>query len=160
MELYVVKQGDTLQGIAEQFGISAGRIAYDNELAGENLVVGQVLILLRPEIVYTIENGDTLEGIADTFGTTELQLLRNNSYLLNEDFLLPERQIVISYADMEKREIEIFGYAYAFISEAVLEEACLYIQELLPFSYGFNEDGSLMTGCWHRQFGFKTGSGW
>lgn len=144
MEIYVVKQGDTLQGIAEQFGVSAGRIAYDNEIVGENLVVGQALIILRPEIVYTIENGDTLEGIADTFGITPLQLLRNNSYLLNEDFLLPERQIVISYVDMEHRDIEIFGYAYAFISEAVLEEVCLYIQELLPFSYGFNEDGSLI----------------
>ncbi|MCM1180414.1 MAG: glycosyl hydrolase family 18 protein [Clostridium sp.] len=144
MEIYVVKAGGTLTGIADQFGVSAERLAYDNEIAGENLVVGQALIVLRPQTVYTIQAGDTLTSIADTFQTTVLQLVRNNSYLLNEDFLLPGRQIVIAYEDVSRREIEIFGYAYAFIQEAVLEEACLYIQELLPFSYGYNEDGSLI----------------
>lgn len=144
MEIYVVKQGDTLQGIATEFGVSAARLAYDNELEGERLVVGQALIILRPQIVYTIEDGDTLQSIADQFQTTVLKLVRNNSYLINEDFLLPGRQIVISYEAAEQRNIEIFGYAYAFIQEAVLEESCLYIQELLPFSYGYNEDGSLI----------------
>lgn len=144
MEIYVVKPGDTLQSIAAQYGVAVARLAYDNEIAGESLVVGQALIILRPELVYTIQNGDTLQSIAEKFQTTILQLIRNNSYLLNEDFLLPGRQIVISYEEMEKRNIEIFGYAYAFILEAVLEEACLYIQELLPFSYGYNEDGSLI----------------
>lgn len=144
MEIYVVQPGDTVQSIAERFGVSAVRLAYDNEVAGEGLVVGQALIILRPDAVYTIENGDTLESIAEQFQTTVLQIVRNNSYLLNEDFLLPGRQIVISYEEVERRDIEIFGYAYAFINEAVLEESCLYIQELLPFSYGYNEDGTLI----------------
>lgn len=144
MEIYVVKQGDTLQSIAAQFGVSVARLAYDNEIAGEDLVVGQALIIVRPETIYTIQNGDTLQSIAETFQTTVLQLVRNNSYLLNEDFLLPGRQIIIAYEDVQRRNIEIFGYAYAFIREAVLEECCLYIQELLPFSYGYNEDGSLI----------------
>lgn len=144
MEIYVVQPGDTVQSIAEQFGVSASRLVYDNEIVGEGLVVGQALIILRPETVYTIENGDTLEGIAEQFQTTVLQIVRNNSYLLNEDFLLPGRQLVISYEGIERRDIEIFGYAYAFINEAVLEESCLYIQELLPFSYGYNEDGTLI----------------
>ena len=144
MEFYVVQPGDTVQSIAEQFGVSASRLVYDNEIVGEGLVVGQALIILRPETVYTIENGDTLEGIAEQFQTTVLQIVRNNSYLLNEDFLLPGRQLVISYEGIERRDIEIFGYAYAFINEAVLEESCLYIQELLPFSYGYNEDGTLI----------------
>ncbi len=144
MEIYIVKQGDTLDSIANRFGVSAARIAYDNEVNGESLVVGQALIVLRPEIIYTIKDGDTLQSIADNFQTTELQLMRNNSYMLNEDFLLPGRTIVITFEEMEQRAIDVFGYAYAFILETVLEEACLYIQELLPFSYGFNEDGSLI----------------
>lgn len=144
MEFYVVQPGDTIQSIAERFNVSAARLAYDNEIAGGNLVVGQALIVLTPETIYTIENGDTLEGIAGQFQTTVLQIVRNNSYLLNEDFLLPGRQIVISYEGTEQRDIEIFGYAYAFIDEAVLQESCLYIQELLPFSYGYNEDGTLI----------------
>lgn len=144
MEIYVVQQGDTLESIAEQFGVSAARLAYDNEVTGNRLVVGQALIVLRPERIYTIENGDTLEGIAAQNGTTVLQLVRNNSYLLNEDFLLPGRQIVIAYEGAQRRNIELFGYAYAFIQEAILQECCLYINELLPFSYGYNEDGTLI----------------
>ncbi len=145
MEIYVVQQGDTLESIAEQFGVSAARLAYDNEVTGNRLVVGQALIVLRPERIYTIENGDTLEGIAAQNGTTVLQLVRNNSYLLNEDFLLPGRQIVIAYEGAQRRNIELFGYAYAFIQEAILQECCLYINELLPFSYGYNEDGTLIS---------------
>ncbi len=144
MEIYVVQQGDTLESIAEQFGVSAARLAYDNEVTGNRLVVGQALIVLRPERIYTIENGDTLEGIAAQNDTTVLQLVRNNSYLLNEDFLLPGRQIVIAYEGAQRRNIELFGYAYAFIQEAILQECCLYINELLPFSYGYNEDGTLI----------------
>ena len=156
MEIHIVNAGDTLQSIAAQYGVSAERVAYDNDILGEELVVGQALIIAIPETVYTIQNGDTLQSIADAFGTTTLQLVRNNSYLLNESFLLPGRQIVISYQDVnrinetnEKNEdnalnIEIFGYAYGFIRDDILEESCLYIQELLPFSYGYNVDGTLI----------------
>lgn len=145
MEIYVVKSGDTLQSIAGQFGVSAARLAYDNEIIGNQLVAGQALLVVRPEIVYTIEDGDTLQNIANKFSVSVLEIVRNNSYLLNEDFLLPGRQIVISFEDMENRKLEIFGYAYPFIRQEILEESCLYIGELLPFSYGYNEDGSLIS---------------
>lgn len=144
MEIYVVNAGDTLQSIAAQYGVSAERVAYDNDIRGEELVEGQALIIAIPETVYMIQNGDTIQSIADAFGTTVLQLVRNNSYLLNESFLLPGRQIVIRYTEMEQRNIELFGYAYGFIRDDILEESCLYIQELLPFSYGYNVDGTLI----------------
>lgn len=144
MEVHIVSAGDTLQSIASQYGVTAARVAYDNDIVGEDLVVGQALMIAIPETVYTIQNGDTIQSIADSFGTTALQIVRNNSYLLNENFLLPGRQIVIRYTEMEQRAIEIFGYAYGFIRDDILEESCLYIQELLPFSYGYNVDGTLI----------------
>ncbi len=147
MEIYIVNEGDTLQGVAAQYGVSAERLAYDNDIEGANLVAGQALIVAIPEQVYIIQNGDTLQSIAQTFGTTPLQIVRNNSYLLDESFLLPGRQIVISYQlddENSRRDIEIFGYAYGFIRDDILEESCLYMQELLPFSYGYNVDGTLI----------------
>lgn len=144
MDIYVVKPGDTLVGIANQYGVSVERLAYDNEIDGNNLVVGQALLVLQPETVYTVQNGDTLASIARQFDTSVLQLTRNNSFLLNEDFLLPGRQLVIQYTEQMRREIDIFGYAYAYIREDILEESCLYINELLPFSYGYNLDGTLI----------------
>ncbi len=144
MEIYVVKQGDALQSIAAKYGVAPERLAYENDIENGNLVIGQALLIAIPEIVYTIQNGDTLERIAQEFGTTQLQLVRNNSFLLNESFLIPGRELVIRYTQMEERQIEIFGYAYGFIRDDILEESSLYIQELLPFSYGYNMDGTLI----------------
>ena len=144
MKVYVVNEGDTLQSIAEKFRVSVERLAFDNEIQRQELVVGQALLILEPEQIYTIEEGDTLAGIAEQFGQKVIHLVRSNPYLLNETFLLPGRQIVIAYKDTENREMDVFGYAYSFIKEAVLEETLLYIDELLPFSYGYNEDGSLI----------------
>ncbi len=153
MEIYVVKETDTLERIALQYGVSAERLAYDNDIVSRELVVGQALIIAIPKTVYMIQNGDTLESIAEQFSTTVLQIVRNNSYLLNESFLLPGREIVISYENItgngtldkeNELDIDFFGYAYGFIRDDVLEESCLYIQEILPFSYGYNADGSLI----------------
>ena len=144
MKIYVVNEGDTLQSIAERFQVSIERLAFDNEIQRQELVLGQALLILEPEQIYTIEKGDTLVGIAEQFGQTVIHLVRSNPYLLNETFLLPGRQIVITYKGTENREMDVFGYAYSFIKEAVLEETLLYIDELLPFSYGYNEDGSLI----------------
>ncbi|MDD6070390.1 MAG: LysM peptidoglycan-binding domain-containing protein [Clostridiales bacterium] len=144
MEIYVVKQGDTLNSIANQYGVLVERLAYDNEVDGNTLVVGQALLILFPDAIYTIQNGDTLASIAERFDTTILQLVRNNSFLLNGDFLLPGRELVIRYANTENRDIEVFGYAYSYIRQEILEESCLYINELLPFSYGYNENGTLI----------------
>lgn len=144
MEIYVVQFGDTLDSIADQFGVSEQRLAYDNGIEGDMLVVGQALLILIPDVEYVVQNGDTLYSIAQQFQVSVLQLVQNNSFLLNEDFLLPGRTIVIRYRDQESRKIEISGYAYSYIQEEILQESSLYIDELLPFSYGFNEDGSLI----------------
>ncbi|MBR1598914.1 MAG: LysM peptidoglycan-binding domain-containing protein [Lachnospiraceae bacterium] len=174
MEIYVVNEGDTLQGIAALYGVSSSRLAYDNEVLRGEIVPGQALIIVRPEVVYTVKDGDTLTDIAEGFGISVNQILRNNSYLLNESFLVTGRELVIRYYDDDNQplvsglnendtapltggnssseqavirsetDIDIYGYAYPFIREDILEEASLYIDELLPFSYGFNEDGTLI----------------
>lgn len=144
MEIYIVKSDDTIREISENYGVSASRLAYDNEIVNDELCVGQSLIILKPEIIYEVKDGDTLYGIADAYGITVNQLLRNNSFLLNENFLIPGRNLVITYESIENRNMNVFGYAYSFINDNILEEACLYLNELLPFSYGFNEDGSLI----------------
>lgn len=164
MYIYIVNEGDTLQSIARRFGVSVSRLAYDNEIIRGELVVGQALIILEPDTIYTVKDGDTLYSIANSFGMSVNDILRNNSYLLNENFLIPGRELIIKYRDNSEimiddildddrviiidnnygKIIDIYGYAYPFIKEDVLEEACLYIDELLPFSYGFNEDGTLI----------------
>lgn len=144
MEIYVVQEGDTLYSIAQRFGVSVARLAYDNQIRNNQLVVGQAILVLFPEITHVIREGDTLYRIANQYGITVKTLVRNNSYLLNETFLIPGREVVISYRNQEERNLNIIGYAYSFIQRDILFESCLYIDELLPFSYGFELDASLI----------------
>ena len=48
--IYVVKQGDTLFSIANNTGVPAWKIAFDNQLGTPyQLAIGQALLILQPE---------------------------------------------------------------------------------------------------------------
>jgi len=65
---YVVKEGDTVESVAAQFGISADTVKWANNLATNSLTVGTSLeILPRNGIVYVVKSGDTIESIAEKY---------------------------------------------------------------------------------------------
>lgn len=143
--IHVVSQGETVGAIAQYYGVSAGRVRYDNQLNEENaLTPGQALLILPVEESYIISAGDTLASIAANYNMTERQLLRNNPFLIHQPYLIAGEQIVIRYEGAEKALQKVTGYAYPFIESYVLEEVLLYIQELLVFSYGFTLEGELI----------------
>ena len=71
---YRVKLGDTLLGIAGQFGLSADQIAAANNLSDPyEIVEGQTLVIQAAasstkERRYTVQPGDTIIGIASNLG--------------------------------------------------------------------------------------------
>lgn len=86
---YVVQPGDTLNGIADQTGVSAGDLAAWNGLTDPNQVtVGQVLKLTASASsgsatapssrTYVVQPGDTLLGIAQQLGVSADQLAAAN----------------------------------------------------------------------------------
>ena len=84
MEIYVVKQGDTLYSIANKFNTTVEKIVSDNELTHPNeLVVGQTIVILRNDVNYTVKQGDTLYKIATQFGITLDALLSANPSISN-----------------------------------------------------------------------------
>ncbi len=68
---YTVESGDTVSGIAEQFGVSADSILWANAKLEDNpdmLALGQVLnIPPTSGVLYTVQKGDTLQKIAAAF---------------------------------------------------------------------------------------------
>lgn len=65
---YTVKQGDTLQKIADQFGISVDTIKWANSLKADTLRVNQSLdIPPVTGIVYKVKDGDTIYSIAKKY---------------------------------------------------------------------------------------------
>lgn len=107
---YVVEAGDTISGISERFGVSADLIREANDLADDNINIGQTLLIPRGDTLppdddededdgptsptsptapagdgttYTVVEGDTAFGIALEFDTTVEALAAANG--LTED---------------------------------------------------------------------------
>lgn len=145
MEIYTVKQGDTINSIAENFGITADELLKVNQITNpDNLVVGQDLIILVPNIIHTVSTGETLNSIAMAYNTTVNNLLRNNPGLTTA--INAGDIIVITYKDVNpSRSVAINGYTYPEIPRDRLIAILPYLTFLTIFTYGFTNEGELIS---------------
>ena len=93
---YKVRQGDTLTGIANRFGVSMMTIWWANKLsAKDDLVVGQSLTIPPVNgLVYSVKEGDTLESLAAQFKVApdevyETNGLEDRALLVGQTLILP-----------------------------------------------------------------------
>jgi murein DD-endopeptidase MepM/ murein hydrolase activator NlpD len=95
---YTVKQGDTLQRIADQFGVSVDTIKWANDMKRDALSIDQSLkIPPVTGIVYKVREGDTIYTIAKKY-RTEAQKIVNfpfNDFADTETFALNIGQTLI-----------------------------------------------------------------
>ena len=146
MEIYVVQPGDTIESIAAKYQVSPYRLIQQNELTDpDNLVVGQTIVILFPEIVYTVQEGNTLYGIADEFDISVVELYQNNPQLVTEALLYPGEELIIKYQVDKLRSISVLGYAYPYIDRQVLRKTLPYLTYLSIFTHGFTADGGLIS---------------
>lgn len=146
MRIHVVAPGENLISIAEQYGVTPGRIIAVNELPNpENLVVGQSIAIRVPEVVHTVVQGDTLEALAQNYGVTVTKILQNNPQVAETGSLTPGETLVISYEGDEVIDsIIINAYAYPFMDPAILRKTLPFLTYLSIFTYGFSADGDLV----------------
>ena len=95
-EIYIVRYGDTLWGIARRFNTTVNALVAANNIQNRNLIyVGQRIIIPRNMsgyIRYQVRYGDTLWGIARRFNTTishivSLNNIRNPNLIYAGDIL-------------------------------------------------------------------------
>lgn len=81
MQTYTVQAGDTLYGIAKQFGVTVEEIKLENNLVSNNISVGQVLKIptVSTTSLYIVKKGDTLYSIASKYETTVSELMQLNN---------------------------------------------------------------------------------
>ncbi len=144
MIIHVIQHGETIASIAGSYGVSAERIILDNGISDpDSLVVGESIVILFPEIIYIIKEGDTLDSIAESYGTTVIQLLRNNPYLSDREYIYPGEEIVIRYRENKMHSITTNGFAYPFINKDILKRTLPFLTRLTIYSYAATADGDI-----------------
>ena len=143
--IHVVKRGETVYGIARQYGVDPRRLMVDNGVPDTGaLAVGQTLTIRFPREVYAVRQGDTLTSIARAFGVTVRQLYRRNVQLGGRERLVPGENLVISYLGESLGAITTNSYAYPYIDRRLLDMSLPYMSCLTPFTYGITAGGNLL----------------
>jgi len=96
-------------------------------------------------VLYTVQAGDSLESIAKQHGTTPMELLRNNPYLSDMEFLYAGETIVISYQTNRKRTIATIGYTFSYIDRSVLIKTLPFLTYLTIFNYRTTSEGEIIS---------------
>ena len=145
MQIYVVKPGDTLYSIGRTLSLAPGFLARYNGLQEPyRLAVGQSLLALYPEKAVTVRAGDTLSSIAASAGTDVLSLFRMNPNLSGSDRIYPGQVLVTQLEQNRTRSAFVAGYAYPYVQESVLRGILPFTGALMPFTYGFTPEGTLV----------------
>ena len=100
---YIVKAGDTLYGISNQYGVSVTDLANANNISvNTTLKIGQKLTIpstlgTNPNttFIYTVKKGDNLYNIAKKYNTTiseitKLNNLKTNNLSIGQQLKIPE----------------------------------------------------------------------
>lgn len=89
MEIYVVKQGDTVASVAQKFNVPQNEIKTLNGIENNrNLAIGEALLIPLIGQNYVVKSGDSLYKIATANGITIQELARVNN-------ISPDKQLQI-----------------------------------------------------------------
>lgn len=95
MLIYVVKPGDSLWKISNQYNISSAKIIHSNGLQyPNNLLVGQSLIIPTEDTIHTVASGESLWQIAQNYGTSLQSIIQANR-ITNSQVIYPGLKLYI-----------------------------------------------------------------
>ncbi len=145
MQIHIVQGGETLYSIAERYGVDPSVLAFNNDVADPyRLPVGQPIAIVIPTLTHTVQSGETLFSIAEQYGVTPNHIYRRNLFLNGSPDILIGQTLYIQTEREPLGSYATGGYAYPFVSETLLRRALPFMGALMPFTYGFREDGSLV----------------
>ena len=100
---YVVQEGDTVESLANRFGVTKDQIRWSNGMKNENLTVGGTISIPSVAgIVYKVKNGDTLDSLAEKYGSDKEQIIAYND--LENSSLTTDAQIILPNGVLPEKE--------------------------------------------------------
>ncbi len=103
ISIYIVREGDTLSGIAKLFDVTPNTILWANDLSSASkLRVGQSLVILPVTgVKYTVKKGDTLASIAKKFGAdaeevSNYNALEGATLAIGTELIIPDGEIAVT----------------------------------------------------------------
>lgn len=145
MLLHTVTAGETMFSIARIYGVPAKNLIADNGILNpERLPVGAVILVTEPISTHTVAGGETLYAIARRYGISLRTLWRNNLFLKGGANLTPGDVLNLDVKKEPLGAYSVGGYVYPYVKQPVLEQTMSLISGIMPFTYGFRPDGSLL----------------
>lgn len=146
MIIHIVQPGETITSISETYNIPAQRLILENGIMNpDNLVVGQSIVVVHPETIYTVSEGDSLVSIAEKNGITLMELLRNNPYLSDRQYIYPGETLVIRYETVKSRPVVTSGYTFIYIDRDTLRKTLPFLTYLNIFNYRITIEGDIIS---------------
>lgn len=143
MIIHVVKAGESLWRISQNYGVSMQQIIDTNKLADPGrLAVGQT-VLVPARRTHTVQPGESLWLISRRYGISVNEIVQANK-ITNPNVLAVGRRL---YIPKPRRTVETNAYLDPRMtgarSASLVEEAGDYLTYLAVFTYAVNRDGSL-----------------
>ncbi len=125
ISVYVVREGDSLSGIAKMFGVSTNTIIWANNLERGGIIrAGQMLVILPVSGVnYTVQKGDTIQSIAKKFKADADEIADFNELAegvrlaVGDELIIPDGEIGAPAASITRPssggKVDMSGPSYA-----------------------------------------------
>ncbi len=130
---YTIKEGDTLESLANNFSVPVfDIISVNNLLDIYELPVGKTIkipiLSNRAFDYYTVKRGDTLYGIAQKFNIRPNMLLMLNG-ISNNEYIYPNQQIIVP-----KEDIVVYYTKNGDSIESIVKENNIDSRNLLNYN--------------------------
>ncbi len=109
---YVVHKGDTLSQVAEMFGVTVNTIKWTNDIEGNTLKEGDVLVILPISgVKHKVVSGDTISSIAKKYKADQSEIESYNDISKDSDLvvgstiIIPDGEVVPDSANVSIKKI-------------------------------------------------------
>jgi murein DD-endopeptidase MepM/ murein hydrolase activator NlpD len=103
---YVVHKGDTLSQVAEMFGVTVNTIKWSNDIDGNVLKEGDVLVILPISgVKHKVVSGDTISSIARKYKADQSEIesyndiYKDSELAVGSTIIIPDGEVVSNSSD-------------------------------------------------------------